>query len=241
MHLPPLQSPSTTGFYVSGDVAIAEDAVIAPGAVLRADPGCSIVVGSGVLVGLGAVIHAVGGTIALESNANLGAGVLIVGCCRVGTSACVGASATLHNANIAPGQLVMPGSLLGGTASGQTQGQNQVQTQPQTQPQGFGTQASGARSTFSQNSASQSFTSPSASPWDDEQTSAGSLDPDRPLSPPAESSQPANAHSAKARPSQAQPSQETEVPKVVYGKEQFNQIRMMFSQRAPNGSNGSTS
>jgi carbon dioxide concentrating mechanism protein CcmN len=221
MHLPPLQSPSTPGFYVSGDVAIAEDAVIAPGVVLRADPGCSIVVGSGVLIGLGAVIHAVGGAIALEANANLGAGVLMVGRCRVGTSACVGASTTLHNADVAPGQLVMPGSLLGGTQVAQTQ-------QASVAAQAYTSRASG-----SQASASQSFMSPTPSPWDDEPDAAGSQQANQ-----------SQANQSQANQSQANQSQakrpEPDVPKVVYGKEQFNQIRMMFSKGSPTGSNGST-
>ncbi len=98
---------------MSGEVAISPDAVIAPGVVLMADPQSKIVVGAGVCLGLGVVLHAHQGSIVIEASASLGAGVLVVGNCRIGTQACVGASTTLHNASVPPSQLVPPGSLLG--------------------------------------------------------------------------------------------------------------------------------
>lgn len=199
MTLPPLQLPVSSGFYVSGNVTIAADAVIAPGVVLQADPGAVIVIGAGACVGLGAVIHAHGGTIAVEPGANLGAGVLIVGQCRVGTGACLGASTTVYNSVVAPGQLVAPGSLLGANSSTVSS---------------MGQQGAPA---FSQ--------SPSPSPWDDEvleNSATASL----------------NGASNGNSPNQSFPVSQSEAKatKVVYGKEQFYQIRtMMFPNGEPNG------
>ena len=94
-------------------MSIAPDAVIAAGSILKADSGCSIVIGSGVCLGLGSVLHANGGDITVEAGASLGAGTVVVGSCRIGTQACVGTSTTIYNVSVAPSQLVPPASLLG--------------------------------------------------------------------------------------------------------------------------------
>lgn len=116
MHLPSLHSPSLTHYCVSGNVAIAADVTIAAGVVLMADVNSAIVIASGACVGLGSVLHAYQGEIIVEAGASLGAGVLVVGRCRIGTQACVGTSTTIYNANVAPGALVPPASLLGNRA-----------------------------------------------------------------------------------------------------------------------------
>lgn len=102
-----------THYCTSGNVSIAPDAVIAAGSVLKADSDCAIVIGAGVCLGLGSVLHANDGTITVEAGASLGAGTVIVGHCRIGTQACIGTSTTIYNVSVAPGQLVPPASLLG--------------------------------------------------------------------------------------------------------------------------------
>ncbi|NJM56947.1 MAG: hypothetical protein HC857_05280 [Synechococcales cyanobacterium RU_4_20] len=230
MHLPPLHPPFSDRYHVSGEVAIALDAVIAPGVVLMADPSSTIVVGSGVCLGLGVVLHAHRGSIVIGAGASLGAGVLVVGNCRIGTQACIGASTTLHNASVAPSQLVPPGSLLSrrattsggeasdrfrngvGNTSGQPAGSTSRQTQGAASPQGV-----------------------EPSPWD---------------SPPADSPESARSESARSEPSQSkaprmgqenqndavtpsesfpqQPPAPPRSPQKVYGKEQFERMRILF-------------
>jgi carbon dioxide concentrating mechanism protein CcmN len=113
MHLPPLQPPIAAGYCVSGAVVIAPDAIVAPGVVLMADPNSQITIASGVCLGLGVILHANGGRIAIEVGATLGAGVLIVGTAVIGRGATIGPSSTIYNASVASHQLVPPGSLLG--------------------------------------------------------------------------------------------------------------------------------
>lgn len=201
MHLPPLQPPTMAGFYVSGDVTIAPDVVIAPGVVLLADPSSSIVIAGGVCIGLGAVIHAYGGAIAIEAGVNLGAGVLLVGQCRIGTTACIGASATLYNAVVAPGQLVPSGSLLGAPV-GSTATVRPIS--PYTSPPSV---------SQAQSHPQESKVNPSSypSPWDDGNGDSSSLGSNPPSPSPS-----------------TEPDTHPKPPKVVYGKEQFYQMRMMM-------------
>lgn len=112
MHLPPLQPIKERDYFIRGDVTIHESAAIAPGVLLQADPSSQIVVGAGVCIGMGAILHAQQGTLIIEAEANLGSGVLIVGQGTIGARACVGALSTISNCSIAAGQLVAPGSLL---------------------------------------------------------------------------------------------------------------------------------
>jgi carbon dioxide concentrating mechanism protein CcmN len=113
MHLPPLQPPIAAGYCVSGAVVIAPDAIVAPGVVLMADPNSQITIASAVCLGLGVILHANGGRIAIEMGATLGAGVLIVGSAVIGRGATIGPSSTIYNSSVASYQLVPPGSLLG--------------------------------------------------------------------------------------------------------------------------------
>jgi len=112
MHLQPLRSPELST-YLSGDVVIHHDAVIAPGVLMLADPGSRIIIGAGVCIGLGAILHAHGGDLTIEAGATLGAGVLIVGAGCIGANTCVGATTTVFNTSIDRGQLIPPASLLG--------------------------------------------------------------------------------------------------------------------------------
>ncbi len=114
----PVRSPAPhlihdSQFFVSGDVTIHPMAAIAPGVMLQADPGCRLVVGAGVCVGTGAILHAHGGNLMIEAGVTLGSGVLIVGQVTVGENACIGSAVTILNQSIAPRQLVASGSLMG--------------------------------------------------------------------------------------------------------------------------------
>jgi carbon dioxide concentrating mechanism protein CcmN len=61
---------------------------------------------------MGTIVHAHGGEITIEAGANLGAGVLVVGTLRIGQGSCIGATSTIYSTDIAPQQMVAPGSLL---------------------------------------------------------------------------------------------------------------------------------
>lgn len=113
MHIPSLQPVSSSHYCVSGDVMIHPTATIAAGVLLQADPGSKVVVGAGVCLGMGTVLHAHEGTLEIESEATIGAGVLIVGSSKVGANACIGSASTLWNYSIDRGMIIPPLSLLG--------------------------------------------------------------------------------------------------------------------------------
>ncbi|HEY9630865.1 MAG TPA: hypothetical protein V6C84_26525 [Coleofasciculaceae cyanobacterium] len=108
---PPLIHDSQ--FFVSGDVTIHPTAAIAPGVLLQADPGCRLVVGAGVCVGIGALLHAHQGNLVIEAGVTLGSGVLIVGQATIGENACIGSAVTILNRSIEPQQLIASGTLVG--------------------------------------------------------------------------------------------------------------------------------
>ena len=113
MHLPTLPLISNSHVFVEGDVSIDGSAAIAAGVILRAAPDSKIIIGAGVCIGTGSILHAYRGTLEVEAGANLGAGVLIVGTGKIGANACIGAIATIWNDSIEPWQLVPPGSVIG--------------------------------------------------------------------------------------------------------------------------------
>lgn len=119
MHLQTLGSVGTgwdslpSQVCANGDVTIHPNAAIAPGVILQAAPNSRIIIAEGVCVGMGAVLNAYEGTIEIDHGATLGAGVLVVGCGKIGSRACVGASTTIFNQSIAPWQVVPAGSLIG--------------------------------------------------------------------------------------------------------------------------------
>jgi carbon dioxide concentrating mechanism protein CcmN len=116
MALQPLQFVEIPQVQMIGDVTIHPSAAIAPGTILRADPDSQIVIGAGVCLGMGVVIHAYGGAIAIEVGANLGAGVLIVGTGTIGANACIGGATTIFKASVKPLQVVPAGAVLGDTS-----------------------------------------------------------------------------------------------------------------------------
>jgi carbon dioxide concentrating mechanism protein CcmN len=113
MHLPTLPLVSQAQVCVEGDVTIDPSAAIAPGVILRADPGSQIRIAAGVCIGMGAILHAHQGTLEVEAGANLAAGVLVVGKGKIGAHACIGAIATIWNASIEPWQVVSAASVVG--------------------------------------------------------------------------------------------------------------------------------
>lgn len=115
MHFLPLQlRPIDTAHYlVSGDVTIHEGAAIAPGVLLQAGSGSRIIIGAGVCIGIGSVIHVHEGTLEIGDGAIIGAGVLLVGQVKIGDRACIGSASTILDSSIEVGGLVAPGSLVG--------------------------------------------------------------------------------------------------------------------------------
>jgi carbon dioxide concentrating mechanism protein CcmN len=116
MFLPPLRTSNNVNFYISGEVKIDESAAIAPGVILQAGANGRIIIGSGVCIGMGSILQVCDGVLEIETGANLGAGVLMVGQGKIGANACVGAATTILNSSIAAGQVVAPGSIFGDTS-----------------------------------------------------------------------------------------------------------------------------
>ncbi|MDJ1182393.1 hypothetical protein [Roseofilum casamattae] len=109
----PLQPLHNQRSCIDGDVSIDPSAAIAPGVLLIANPQSRIVIGAGVCIGMGVVLHADGGTLEVSEGAVLGAGVLLVGTGTVGARACVGSVSTVLNPSVSSEQAIAPGSLLG--------------------------------------------------------------------------------------------------------------------------------
>lgn len=113
MQLSPPQPVSTSHFCVIGDVSIHPHAKIAPGAILQAAPQSKIVIAAGTCIGTGVVIQAFQGTITVDSNAVLGAGVLVLGKVTIGINACIGDCTTIINTDVVAHQVIPEGSLMG--------------------------------------------------------------------------------------------------------------------------------
>lgn len=201
-----------THYCTSGDVSIAPDAAIAAGSLLKADSGSAIVIGSGVCLGLGSVLHANGGTITVEAGASLGAGTVIVGHCRIGAQACIGSSTTIYNVSVAPGQLVPPASLLGNQGRPVEATTSYSWDRPNAGP--VGEEVGAATDKRNRTEASPPKAAKieqEPSPWDE-------VDPETP----------AASTSSSSVPTAKPPRSKT----VVYGKAQFEQMRgAMFSRR----------
>ncbi|MGD1851267.1 MAG: hypothetical protein ACFCBU_11905 [Cyanophyceae cyanobacterium] len=113
MNLQPLHPISDRDSWIAGEVVVDSTAVVAPGVLLQAEPGCRIRIGPGAVVGMGTVIHAYNGAIEVGAGVNVGAAVLLVGRVTVGDRACVGAQTTVMNSVVNMGQAIAPGSLIG--------------------------------------------------------------------------------------------------------------------------------
>ncbi|NET49844.1 MAG: hypothetical protein F6K09_14245 [Merismopedia sp. SIO2A8] len=110
----PLSLTNDVCFCVSGTVTIHPTAAIATNVVLHANPGSRIIIGAGVVVGRGTILHADGGTLNIDSKVVLGTKVLLFGCGTIGKNACIGSMTTIMAAiNVPPDQVIPPNSLVG--------------------------------------------------------------------------------------------------------------------------------
>lgn len=113
MYLPPLQPIERSDIHISGDVEIHPSATLAPGVILYAAAGSRIEIGADVCLGMGVIIHACEGLVAIQQGAVLGPGVLIVGQAEIGQNACVGSVTTIFYASVEPLAMISAGSVLG--------------------------------------------------------------------------------------------------------------------------------
>jgi len=101
-------------FCVSGAVTIHPTAAIASNVMLRANPGSTLIIGAGAVLGQGCVLHACDGTLELGAEVTLGNHVLVVGHGHIQSSACIGTATTLMGQiDVDQGTIVPPHSLLG--------------------------------------------------------------------------------------------------------------------------------
>ena len=96
-----------------GDVVLDPSVAIAPGVLLLADPPARLVIGAGVCIGAGSVIHAWGGVLQVEGGAVLGTATLLVGSGKIGANACIGAMSTVVNPEVCEGQTIASKSYFG--------------------------------------------------------------------------------------------------------------------------------
>jgi carbon dioxide concentrating mechanism protein CcmN len=113
MSVPLLRLGNIFDSHISGEVNIDPSAVLAPGVILQAAANSKIIIGPGVCVGMGSILHVHEGILELEEGVNLGAGFLMVGQGKIGANACIGAATTVFNCSVAAGEVVAPGSILG--------------------------------------------------------------------------------------------------------------------------------
>jgi carbon dioxide concentrating mechanism protein CcmN len=117
----PVQSLSyPEQYYVHGDVDIAPGVAIGQGVVLGAEPGCRLVISSGVCLGSRVIVQASQGELVIEPGANLGSEVLVVGHGRICAHACVGTASTLINPSIETHRVIIPRSLITGAVAAET-------------------------------------------------------------------------------------------------------------------------
>ena len=114
MHLQALHPISHSESWTAGEVVVDSTAVVAPGVLLQADPGCRIKIGPGAVIGMGTVVHARDrGAIEIGAGVKVGTAVLLIGRVTVGDRACLGAQVTVMNTTVMMGQTVAPGEVLG--------------------------------------------------------------------------------------------------------------------------------
>lgn len=113
MNLPVLPAVNNSEIFISGDVIIDENAVIASGVILQAAKGSKIIISAGACIGMGSILKAYQGVIEVKENAVLGAGTLIIGASRINSQVCVGTSTTIYNTSIESGTIIPGGSVIG--------------------------------------------------------------------------------------------------------------------------------
>ncbi|MEO1590049.1 MAG: hypothetical protein AAFU71_02030 [Cyanobacteria bacterium J06632_22] len=121
MQSSPRPLASNTHYCCSGDVLIAETAVVGAGTVLQALPGSQIRVEAGACLGAGVVIQAKAGALVIEAQASLGTGVLLVGYGYIGRAATVGPASTLLNPKVSAHAIIAPNTLYDGQAGQDSQ------------------------------------------------------------------------------------------------------------------------
>ncbi|MGC1217429.1 MAG: hypothetical protein WA883_08140 [Phormidesmis sp.] len=119
---------SHTHYCVMGDVTVADGATVAPGVVLQASPGSRIAIAAGTCLAGGVCIQSRQGVLTIESGANLGANVLVVGHGTIGANACISPGSTLMNPQIEANTLLPPNSLVSGASAKGASAQPQAQS-----------------------------------------------------------------------------------------------------------------
>lgn len=113
MAVPAQASNQLSNGHIQGNVDLAPGVAIAPGVFLGAEPGCHLVISSGVCLGADVVVQACRGDLVLEPGVSLGSGVLIVGHGFIGQHTCIGSNSTVINPALGASQVVPPGALVG--------------------------------------------------------------------------------------------------------------------------------
>lgn len=84
-----------------GDVRIAENVIICPNVVLRADEGSPIIIGADTNIQDGVIMHCLkGSSIVIGTNCSIAHGAVIHGPCKIGHGVFVGFNAVVLNASI---------------------------------------------------------------------------------------------------------------------------------------------
>ena len=99
--------------HIIGDVRIDDHAVIAPGVIIQAAQDCSVVIASGVCLGMGSIIQAHQGDITIHKGAIIGGSTLIIGTAEIGENSCVGYGTTIFYTSVQAGEILPPNSLIG--------------------------------------------------------------------------------------------------------------------------------
>ncbi len=107
----PRHGVSDVQHWGGGTVTVHRQAAIAPDVHLLAAVGCRLTIAEGACIGRGSVLQAMGGDLEVQTDATLGAAVLLIGSGKIGAQACVGAMTTIYNPNIAAGDAIPAGSL----------------------------------------------------------------------------------------------------------------------------------
>lgn len=104
--------PSNRPAVLSGDVTVHPTANIASGVLLHANPGSQLIIGVGVCIGAGCVLHAHTGTLFIGDGVILGMGTLVFGATQVGERSCIGANSSLIDVSIASNTVLPANSLI---------------------------------------------------------------------------------------------------------------------------------
>jgi carbon dioxide concentrating mechanism protein CcmN len=105
--------------HLDGNVSINPTAAIAPGVLLQAEATSRIIIGAGVCIGAGTIVHASGGDIDIRVGVCIGRGVLIIGSGVVDRNACIGAGTTIINPRIEDGEVIPTHSIIGDSSRGE--------------------------------------------------------------------------------------------------------------------------